>query len=371
MAVFGSSNFPFAFSVAGGDSASAIAAGNPIVVKAHGSHLLTSKLSFETLSAAADTYGGIEGIIGIVYGTEAGRVLVAEPRIAAVGFTGSLGGGQALLEIINRRPEPIPFYGELSSINPLIVTPSAAAERAGAIGEGLFVSFTLGAGQFCTKPGIAFLPNGPDGEAVVKELSDRATAATGMVLLNERISSSLTEIVGRLSGVGAARVIASGAATSDGGIRAVPTVLEISINDFSPSTAEEAFGPVIVAVRFDTLDQVYAALDSIPSSLTATVHYGENEPELVRELSSNLAPRVGRVVFNGFPTGVRVSWAQHHGGNWPSTNSQHSSVGVSAIRRFLRPVAFQDAPAEALPEELLEDYSLIPRRVDGRLVLPQ
>ena len=369
VAVFGSSNFPFAFSVAGGDTASALAGGNSVVLKAHGSHLLTSQLSFESIAAAAAHFGAPAGTIGIVYGTESGRELVADSRIAAVGFTGSLGGGQALIEIINARPVPIPFYGELSSLNPLVVTPGAAAERGPAIAEGLFGSFTIGSGQFCTKPGIAFLPTGAAVDAILDDLSARTTAADGMVLLNSRISTSLTDILDRITGDGGARVVAAGA-VGGVGIRATPTLLEIDAAEFSAATAEEAFGPVMVVVRFDSLDQVFSAVDVMPASLTATVHHGTDEAEILRQISTKLAPMVGRLVFNGFPTGVRVSWAQHHGGTWPSTNSQHSSVGVSAIRRFLRPLAYQDAPDEILPEELRETCRSIPRRIDGTLVLP-
>lgn len=368
VAVFGSSNFPFAFSVVGGDTASALAAGNSVVIKAHSSHPLTSRLSFSALTDAAAAYGAPAGILGIVYGTESGRVLVADPHIAAVGFTGSLGAGEALLGIISTRPNPIPFYGELSSLNPLIVTAAAAVERPTQIGEGLFGSFTLGAGQFCTKPGLAFVPRGASGDAILDDLRARTEAAGGMVLLNSRISASLGDIVGRITAEGGARVLAVGSSAGSG-ILAAPTLLEINAADFTAATAEEAFGPVLVVARYDSLHEIFHAVDAMPGSLTATIHHGDHEPDVVRELADKLAPTVGRLVFNGFPTGVRVSWAQHHGGNWPSTNSQHTSVGVSAIRRFLRPIAFQDAPEAVLPEELREDFTAIPRRIDGVLVL--
>jgi NADP-dependent aldehyde dehydrogenase len=369
VAVFGSSNFPFAFSVAGGDTASALAAGNTVVIKAHSSHPVTSKLSFAALSEAATAYGAPAGTLGIVYGTEAGRVLVADPAIQAVGFTGSLGAGEALIDIISKREQPIPFYGELSSLNPLVITSAAATERGDAIAEGLFGSFTLGAGQFCTKPGLAFVPRSNEGDAIVASLASRSEASGGLVLLNNRIKGSLTEILGRIEGAGAATVLATGT-PGDEGFQAAPTVLELAVENFTADAAEEAFGPVIVVVRYDTLDDVRAAISVIPDSLTATIHHGESEPELVTALADALAPTVGRLVFNGYPTGVRVSWAQHHGGNWPATNSQHTSVGVSAIRRFLRPVAFQDAPSFVLPEELRDGFASIPRRIDGALVLP-
>ncbi|WP_457099633.1 aldehyde dehydrogenase (NADP(+)) [Microbacterium sp. P5_E9] len=369
IAVFGSSNFPFAFSVAGGDTASALAAGNAVVVKAHGSHPETSAATHAALSAAAQTYGAPDGALGIVFGTGAGRALVADARIAAVGFTGSLDGGRALLAIIEQRPEPIPFYGELSSLNPLVVTPGAARERGDAIAEALFGSFTLGSGQFCTKPGVAFVPYG-DGDAIVAGLAQRAAAAPPQVLLNARIGASFGEIRARLVEHGRARVIGLGEDDGAQGFRASPTVLEIDAADVTPEVTEEAFGPLIVVARYRDVADVLRALDAVPDSLTATIHSQPGEAVLTDELVRELVPRAGRIVFNGYPTGVRVAWAQHHGGTWPSTNSQHTSVGVSAIRRFLRPVAYQDAPAHALPEELRDGASDIPRRIAGVLTLP-
>ena len=368
VAVFGSSNFPFAFSVAGGDTASALAGGNSVVLKAHSSHLETSARSHAVITTAAAAYGAPDGLIGIVYGTEAGRVLVAHPLVRAVGFTGSLGGGQALLDIINARPEPIPFYGELSSLNPLIVTRGAAEARGAEIADGLFGSFTLGSGQFCTKPGIAFVPDGADGDAIVARIAERATEAAASVLLNKRIATSFDEIRDRLIATGTVAVRARGTDGGDG-FTAAPTVLETTAASVTPEVAEEAFGPLIVVARYGDAQQVVRALDAVPDSLTATVHSEPNEADAVAGLVRELAPRVGRIVFDGYPTGVRVSWAQHHGGPWPATNSQHTSVGVSAIRRFLRPLAYQDAPEVQLPAELRDGYTGIPRRIDGRLVL--
>ena len=368
IAVFGSSNFPFAFSVAGGDTASALAGGNSVVLKAHSSHLETSARSHAVLTAAAAEYGAPLGLIGIVYGTEAGRVLVAHPLVRAVGFTGSLAGGQALLDIINARREPIPFYGELSSLNPLIVTRRAAEARGAEIADGLFGSFTLGSGQFCTKPGIAFVPDGADGDAIVARIAERATDAAASVLLNERIATSFDEIRDRLIATGTVAVRARGTDGGDG-FTAAPTVLETTAASVTPEVAEEAFGPLIVVARYGDARQVVHALDAVPDSLTATVHSEPDEADAVAGLVRELAPRVGRIVFDGYPTGVRVSWAQHHGGPWPATNSQHTSVGVSAIRRFLRPLAYQDAPEVQLPAELRDAYVGIPRRIDGRLVL--
>ena len=369
IAVFGSSNFPFAFSVAGGDTASALAGGNTVVLKAHSSHPLTSQRSFAALERAALAVGAPAGLLGIVYGTQSGRDLVSDPRIAAVGFTGSLGAGQALVDLINQREQPIPFYGELSSDNPLVITPGAAEARAEAIAEGLFGSFTLGAGQFCTKPGIAFVPRGA-GDAIVDGLAQRAAAASGQVLLNARIATSFGQIRDRLVGAGGAEAAAGVVADDATGFEAAPTVLTIDASAFTPALAEEAFGPLVVVARYDSIDEVVAALAAVPDSLTATVHGEPDETELVASLTRSLLPLAGRIVYNGYPTGVRVSWAQHHGGGWPATNSQHTSVGVTAMRRFLRPVAFQDAPEGVLPTELRDDFTGVPRRVDGVLELP-
>lgn len=366
VAVFGSSNFPFAFSVAGGDTASALAAGNPVVLKAHSSHLLTSQASFGVIAGAAAAYGAPAGTIGIVYGTQAGRDLVADPRIQAVGFTGSLGAAQALMSIIDTRETPIPFYGELSSLNPLVVTHAAAAERADDLATGLFGSFTMGAGQFCTKPGVAFVPTGAEGDSLVDGIVAKASSAQAQVLLNDRIATSFDEIRSRLVGEGSARILVEGVAS---GFTATPSVLTIDAPALTAAATEEAFGPLVLVVRYDSLADITAALDAVPQSLTATILHSDGEDEVVTELTRELSSRAGRLVYNGYPTGVRVSWGQHHGGSWPATNSLHTSVGVTAIRRFLRPLAWQNAPEAVLPEELRDGFTAVPRRIDGVLHL--
>jgi NADP-dependent aldehyde dehydrogenase len=366
VAVFGASNFPFAFSVAGGDTASALAAGNPVVAKAHPSHPLTSKASFDALRAAADAYGAPTGTIGIVYGQDAGAALVAHPRVAAVGFTGSLHTGRVLLGIIEGRERPIPFYGELSSLNPLIVSDGAVAARSDAIADGLFASFTGSAGQLCTKPGIAFVPR--SARALVDAIVARAEAAAAQPLLNQRINDAFGEIRGRLIADGRAESLVDPHAGPDG-ITLSPAVLAIDARDVTEAVAEEAFGPLLVIARYDDLDEVTAALRSVPDSLTATLHAEDDEWSALAPLVAELEGMAGRLVFNGYPTGVRVSWGQHHGGPWPATNTSHSSVGVTAIRRFLRPFAWQDAPDTSLPHELRDDFTGIPRRVDGVLTL--
>jgi NADP-dependent aldehyde dehydrogenase len=370
VAVFGSSNFPFAFSVAGGDTASALAAGCPVVLKAHGSHPLTSLRSWEALTAAAATYGAPDGTLGIVFGTQAGATLVADPKIKAVGFTGSLSGGQALMDIVAERDEPIPFYGELSSLNPLIITNNAADARSAEIADGLFTSFTASAGQLCTKPGVAFIPRSDAGERLVAELVSRVDAASSQPLLNSRIFDSFGEIEERLVKDGQARVAASGEAGGDG-FAVAPQLLTIDASTMTEQVTEEAFGPLLVVAWYNDVESLTAGLGQIPNSLTATIHSEPGEEELVAQLTREVTPHVGRLVFNGYPTGVRVSWAQHHGGPWPATNSQHTSVGVSAIRRFLRPFVWQGAPESSLPVELRDGYAAVPRRIDGVLTLAE
>lgn len=368
IAVFGASNFPFAFSVVGGDTASAIAAGNSVVVKAHGSHLVTSRRSYDVLVTAAAAYGAPEDTFGIVYGQEAGSVLVADPRVAAVGFTGSLQTGKILQRIIDERPSPIPFFGELSSLNPLVITAGTAAARAAEIGEGLFGSVTGSAGQLCTKPGIAFVPAEESGDAVVADVVARAKAAEAQTLLNSRIHGAFDEIRTRLIEEGGARSLVA-PRTNGQGFSLTPAVLEIDASDVTPAVAEEAFGPLIVLVRYRSLDEVRRAIEVVPRSLTATIHSEPHEIDVRGALTDTLLDLVGRVVYNGYPTGVRVSWAMNHGGPWPATNTQHSSVGVTAIRRFLRPMAWQNAPEEVLPAELRDGAVDVPRRVDGVLEL--
>jgi len=369
VAVFGASNFPFAFSVPGGDTASALAAGCPVVLKAHGSHPLTSQLAFDVMEAAARDAGAPEGVLGMVFGQAAGAALVADPRIRAVSFTGSLSGGRALLEIINRREEPVPFFGELSSLNPVVVTPGAVAARAGDLATGLFGSVTGSGGQLCTKPGVAFVPSGAEGDALVDALADLTGHGAGHVLLNRRIYDAYAEITGRLAAVPGAEVVAEGSAAAEG-FTVAPRLLTTTAKQLTPELTEECFGPLVVVVRYDGVDDLQHALTRVPRSLTATIHAEADEGALSTDLAERLTPLVGRLVFNGYPTGVRVSWAQHHGGPWPATNSQHTSVGVSALRRFLRPVAWQDAPEAVLPPELRDGETGVARRVDGVLTLP-
>ncbi|GIF38728.1 aldehyde dehydrogenase (NADP(+)) [Actinoplanes xinjiangensis] len=406
VAVFGASNFPLAFSVPGGDTASAIAAGSPVVLKAHHSHPATSQLCYEILAEAARKAGAPDGTFGIVHGMQAGADLVAHPAIRAVGFTGSVTGGRALLAIIEQRPEPIPFYGELSSLNPVVVTPEAATDRAEKIGAEFAASFTLGAGQFCTKPGLIFVPHGPDGDRLVTAIRETITGLDPMVMLNagiatayQRGTAALASATGESGAPGAtgatgvAEATAEARTTGENGTanairktgatsldepasassgerapaRATPLLFAASAAALPPEATEECFGPVTIVARWADEAELFAAVDGLPPSLTATVHRGPGETELPAELTRRFRSRTGRLVYDGYPTGVAVSWAQHHGGPWPATNTQHTSVGATAIRRFLRPVTWQNAPADLLPPELRDEYDSVPRRVDGVL----
>ena len=370
VAVFGASNFPLAFSVPGGDTASALAAGCPVVLKAHSAHPATSQLCFEIMADAAAKAGAPGGTLGIVYGQAAAGALVAHPAIHAVGFTGSLRGGRALLRIIEQRPDPIPFFGELSSLNPVVVTPHAVRERGERIGAELAGSATLGAGQFCTKPGLAFVPAGADGDRLVAAMAQTVSELDPQVLLNAAIAGSYDQITSKLAALPAVQTAAQGRPAHGKGFEAVPMLLTTTAADLPAEATEECFGPVTVVARYDGTAELFAALRALPSSLTATVLRGDGETELPGAVAEQLRSRIGRLIYDGYPTGVAVSWAQHHGGPWPSTNSQHTSVGATAIRRFLRPVTWQSAPTDLLPAELTDGFRAIPRRIDGELVLP-
>ncbi|WFE53441.1 aldehyde dehydrogenase family protein [Micromonospora sp. WMMD1155] len=367
VAVFGASNFPFAFSVAGGDTAAALAAGCPAVLKAHPSHPLTSHASADAIESAIRDLGGPEGVVGIVYGEQAGRSLVRHPAIRAAALTGSVGAARAIQAAIDERPDPIPLYAELSSVNPIVILPGAAVDRSDRIAEGLFTSFTASGGQLCTKPGLAFVPSDPAGDRLVDALRERVGSAGGAVLLNERIRDAYETQAAAFERAGA-RVSARPRVDPGEGFTVAPTLLEVGLPDLTAEIADECFGPLLIVVRYGGVSDLDAALVTVPPSLTGAVHRGpSDEAEVVRRLVDVFAARAGRIVFDGYPTGVRVSWAQHHGGPWPSTNAVHTSVGATAIRRFLRPLAWQDAPEWVLPEELRDEYAAIPRRVDGRL----
>ncbi|HIY66763.1 MAG TPA: aldehyde dehydrogenase (NADP(+)) [Candidatus Agrococcus pullicola] len=368
VAVFGSSNFPFAFSVPGGDTASALAAGNPVIVKAHSAHLLTSQRAFAALQSGAERVEAPRGTLGIVYGQAAGAQLVAHPAVQAVGFTGSQVAAKRLQQIINEREVPIPLYGELQSVNPVIITTGALDERGEELATGLAGSVTGSGGQLCTKPGIVFVPTGAVGDAFSTRLSEIVAMQDPHVLLGARVHENFERVRDELIAAPGVVQLAAGAST-DNGYASAASVLSVDIGTFSAEHTEEAFGPLVLLVRYEREAQLAEALHSVLGSLTATIHCGAGEPESLESLTALVAPRAGRILYAGFPTGVRVSWAQHHGGPWPATNSLHTSVGVTAMRRFLRPMVWQDAPESVLPAELRETDRSVPRRVDGVLEL--
>lgn len=367
--VFSASNFPFAFSVAGGDTASALAVGCPVIVKAHSGHIKLSERTAEVVSAALHTAGAPDGIFAVVSGREAGVALVQDPAIKAVGFTGSVPGGRALFDLAVGRPEPIPFYGELGSLNPVVVTAAALADRAEALAAGLAASFTLGVGQFCTKPGVVFIPAGTNFATLLAE----ATAEkTGGAMLTERIAEAYPDGLRAVAALPAVDVV-SGSVDQDAAAHgAAPVVFSTTaanVMDRPEELLEECFGPTTLLIEYTTGAELMAALAKVPGSLTATVHAQPEED--ISGLVEQLSHLAGRVLFNGWPTGVAVNWAQQHGGPYPATTSLFTSVGATAVRRFQRPVAYQDAPESSLHPALREVNPLgIPRRVDGELRLP-
>ena len=377
VAVFGSSNFPLAFSVPGGDTVSALAAGCPVVAKAHPAHPATSERCLSALQRGARAVAAPEGTIATVHGVEAGVALVRHQVIRAVAFTGSLRGGRALFDIACSRPDPIPFYGELGSLNPVIVTPAAAEERPVEIARGFVGSFSLGVGQFCTKPGLLFVPTGDGGDALRSAIAEAARPLTEGVMLAQGIRDAFLAGTERLSALAGVALLAAPAEHGSGkGFSVEPRVLEVAAHVLSMESGrpllEECFGPVSVVVRYDSAEELFEALSHLDPSLTGTVQAAAGEIDLPQRIVELLRHRVGRLIFNGFPTGVAVGWAMHHGGPFPATTAElHTSVGVSAIRRFLRPTCYQDAPDELLPDALRESNPLaIPRRIDGCLMSP-
>ena len=359
--VFAASNFPFAFSVAGGDTASALAAGCPVIVKAHPSHPRTSH---ETARIVASTVPA--GVFGIVHGQEAGVALVKHPAIKAVGFTGSTTGGRALFDLANSRPDPIPFYGELGSVNPTVVLPDAAAARPEGFAAEFVGSLTLGVGQFCTNPGLLFAP-----ESLVPALADAVSSATGGPMLNERMCDAYRSGTDDLAASGLASLVAEGTAPGEGW-SVEPRLFQVPLATFADNLeklTEEHFGPAAVVVTYSDPAELEPVLSRLPGTLTGTVHAAESEHESAGRVAEALRPVVGRLIFNGWPTGVAVAWGMHHGGPWPSTtNPLHTSVGSTSIRRWLAPVTYQSWPDALLPAELREGNPLgIPRRVDGVL----
>jgi acyl-CoA reductase-like NAD-dependent aldehyde dehydrogenase len=384
VAVFGASNFPLAFSTAGGDTAAALAAGCPVVVKGHPAHPRTGSRVAELLSAAvadADLPAGTFGHV-LEAGFGLAERLVGDDRIEAVAFTGSLRGGRAISALAAARPRPIPVYAEMGSLNPVIVTEAALKARAADIADGLAASVTTFGGQVCTKPGIVLFPAGAAGEEFCELVGERVAATTQQVLLTKAIAdgfaAGLAEVdaVPGVTRIGAGDADAGGDDGSDADAvfaGAVPTAHRTDAAGLSAEALrEEHFGPSVILVAYADRDEAIDALSALGGQLGISIHSEDADAEWVQAVLPQCVAQAGRIIFNGFSTGVAVCWAMVHGGPYPaSSDAATTSVGMTAIGRFLRPVAYQNAPAALLPPALADDNPLgVPRRVDGVVSRP-
>lgn len=360
VAVFGASNFPLAYSVAGGDTASAFAAGNPVVVKAHPAHPGTSDLTAEAIRAAVKKCGLPAGVFGMVHGAapEVSLAVVRHPAITAVGFTGSLRGGRALFDAAAARPVPIPVFAEMGSVNPVFVLPGALRERGAAIAENFVASFTGGLGQFCTKPGLIFGVASPEWNAFATDVATRAKAVAAGPMLHAGISAAFTKGCAELTGVewlcsAVARVARVDAATFRG----------------RPELSHEIFGPYTLLVTARDLAELAAIARELEGQLTASVHGTEGDFAIAGDLLAAIPSKAGRLIANGFPTGVEVVSAMNHGGPYPAcTDTRFTAVGTAAIDRWARPVCYQNYPDALLPDALKRANPLgLLRLVDGQL----
>ncbi|MEW2359384.1 aldehyde dehydrogenase (NADP(+)) [Spirillospora sp. NPDC029432] len=349
--VFAASNFPFAFSVAGGDTASALAAGCPVVVKAHPGHPELSRRTAAIVAAALKDAGAPDGVFGLVEGEQEGVDALRHPGVKAAAFTGSERGGLALAKIAAERPEPIPFYGELGSTNPVVVTPGAAGARAEEIAKGYVGSVTQGAGQFCTNPGILFVPAG---DGLVDRIAELIGEVAAAPMLNDRIEAgflSAADALGERPGVRRLVWPADGSAA--------PRLLAMDLAAFAAdfqAAAQECFGPLGLVVAYEDLRAVAEVLAKLPGQLTTSLHAEADETGGLADLAGVLAERSGRVLWNQWPTGVSVTHAMQHGGPFPATTTPATtSVGTAAAERFLRPVTYQNWPQDLLPPPLRDD----------------
>lgn len=354
VAVFGASNFPLAFSVAGGDTASALAAGCPVVVKGHSAHPGTSEIVAEAALAAIRSCGIHPGVFSLVQGgtREVGSALVQHPLIKAVGFTGSLGGGRALFDLCAARSEPIPFFGELGSVNPMFILPEALKARGTQIGQGWAASMTGSAGQLCTNPGIAIVPDGAAGDALVTATAEALAAVAPQVMLTAGMAEAYRAGKARLDGSNSVRPIHT---TDSTGRDVGPNLYEVSADAFlsDHELADEVFGPLGLVVRASSINAMVELAHGFAGQLTATLHIDAGDTGAARRLMPVLERKSGRILVNGYPTGVEVCDAMVHGGPYPaSTNFGATSVGTMAIRRLLRPVCYQNLPMELLPLDL-------------------
>ena len=370
--VFSASNFPLAFSVAGGDTASAFAAGCPVIVKPHHGHLGTSEIVGLLIQQAARECGAPEGLFSMLYGDgrDIGIALVEHPLVKAVGFTGSRKGGRALMDAAAARPEPIPVYAEMGSINPVFVLSGALDQSAEEIATGLHGSVTLGVGQFCTSPGLVFVESCAAATTFLSKLKSLMESSPAGTMLTSGLCSAYCAGVEKMSKADGVKCLASpesdtGAGKAQAGAALFNTTAETFLGE--RSLMEEVFGPSTIIVECSSPAQMLAAAGQLEGQLTATIHSTPAELEANRELIHALSTKVGRLVFNGFPTGVEVAHAMTHGGPYPATSDgRTTSVGTRAIERFLRPVTYQDFPDSVLPPELQEANPMrIVRLSDG------
>lgn len=378
VAVFGASNFPLAYSVAGGDTASALAAGCPVIVKAHPAHPGVSEIVARLVQEAVREAGAPAGVFSLLFdaGYEVGAALVRHPLVRAVGFTGSRHGGRTLMDLAAARPEPIPVYAEMSSINPVFILPGALERDGTGLAAGLHGSVTLGVGQFCTNPGLVFVESGEAGQKFLERLSELMAGTPPGTMLTSGIRDAYRQGTGNFCKAGGVRrlaaVEAAPAAAQGAGAGAALFTTDAETFLGNPALMHEVFGPSTLVVECASRAQMLAAARGLEGQLTATVHASEEELAANRELVEVLSHKAGRLLFNGFPTGVEVAHAMTHGGPYPATSDgRSSSVGTRAIERFLRPVSYQNFPDAALPPALQEANPLrLARLVDGTLVFP-
>ncbi|MBA3701159.1 MAG: aldehyde dehydrogenase (NADP(+)) [Planctomycetes bacterium] len=356
--VYGASNFPLAFSAAGGDTASALAGGNTVVLKAHPAHPGTSELVMHAVAKAIVACGLPKGTVNLIQAvdTTVSTALVQHPLIQAVGFTGSLGAGRAIYNVAAARPVPIPVYSEMGSINPVFILPGALAERGKAIAEGFVASLTMGVGQFCTNPGVVVALKSPQLDQFLADAGALVTAAAPGTMLYDGIRTRYESGVAALAKrTGVTQVAAASAVCDPKRTQAGARLFRVSAAAFLADAhlREEVFGPASVLVECGSLAEMEQVAGAIPGQLTGTLHTAASDLSAAAPIADALAQRVGRILWNGFPTGVEVCPAMVHGGPYPATTDARStSVGTAAIERFVRPVCFQNAPQELLPVEL-------------------
>jgi len=354
--VFGASNFPFAYGACGGDTASALAAGNPVVVKAHERHPGTNELFGHAVLAALHATGLPVEMFGLLQGPGAtvGQALATHPAARAIGFTGSQRAGRALFTLAAARPVPIPVFAEMGSLNPLVILPGALAERSEAIAAGLVQSVTLGVGQFCTKPGLVFLLADPASERFTSQLVIHMAAVPPATMLTADMRKNFCAATQHFSHIPGVRTLVAGAANGFAAMSPALFATNSTTWRQHPELREEAFGPGTIVIQCASMEDLLATLELTGGNLTASLHFGSGDaaPD-VRAVATGLERLAGRLVFNGYPTGVEVCPAMVHGGPWPATSAPATtSVGALAIQRFVRPVSYQNTPDTLLPLEL-------------------